>query len=382
MTKKKVFHLIDNVGIGGAQDCVLELVNSVRGVRHYGMTLHGSSRNEYVARLKKAFSNNFYVCTKKSWHFVNPISWFRLVAAIRHVSPDVIHAHLFFSFLFISLMRVLKIISPPLVVSLYGIKEQTRFFEDLGYALLKNQCHCFVTTDRKGVCELEALGIPTAKIKFIQTSYSMFGLARQDTDIRRLHGLKDEKLIVRVARFDREKGYRELIDILHKLRRKYGIVFKVLLVGDGPERSCIMEMVKAYDLENDFIFCGTKLNYVDYLISADVVVCSSIKESFGLTNIAALSEGCPFVCFSTGSLVNLKNERYRYAIEDFSVDTFADAIHEVLTDREKRDYASEFGKTFYEKYFSKSEMTEYKRIYKYASTDSESKRGIPADKRS
>lgn len=359
---KKVLNIIDSIHFGGgAQEALLGTIEQMKEVKHYCIALHGKE-SDYSEKFHNALENRFTFCTSYPLLFLTPFAWFRLIKKIWEISPDVIHTHLLFSYLFISILNISRLIRIPVLVTIYNLKRQTFFYEYLGYRIFRHFTKYFIVTARRSIQEIEALGVDPRKIIFIDIILNISNDILQNENIRRKYGIKDEKVIVRVSRFHPDKGYQELIEIIRELKRIYNKPFKVLLVGDGSERQRIEKYVQTHKLDN-IIFCGWKINYIDYLLAADVVVCPSTNEGFGMANIAAIKNGCPFVCFATGSLEDLKQEGYRYAIDNSSAINFADSIVQIFTNPDAREYASNFAANFYEKHFSSSNLSELSRCY-------------------
>lgn len=359
---QKVLNIIDSIQFGGgAQEALLGTVEQMNDVKHYCIALHGR-RSDYSEKYSNALQNRFTFCTSYPLLFLTPFAWIRLIKMIRAISPDVIHTHLFFSYLFVSLLNAARLIQILALVTIYNLKRQTNFYEYLGYKIFRHFTKYFIVTARRSIQEIKALGVDPRKITFIDIILNISSDILQNENIRRKYGIKDEKVIVRVSRFHHDKGFKELIDIIRELKKIYNEPFKVLLVGDGSERQRIERLAQSHKLDN-VLFCGWQINYMDYLLAADVVVCPSTKEGFGIANIVSLKRGCPFVCFATGSLEDLKQEGYRYAIDDFSTKDFADAIVQIFTNPAAREYAGDFATNFYEKHFSSSNITALSKCY-------------------
>lgn len=359
---QKVLNVIDSIHFGGgAQEALLGTVEQMDDVKHYCIALHGR-RSEYSDKYSNTLHDRFTFCSSYPLMFLTPFAWIRLIRMIRAISPDVIHTHLFFSYLFISLLNAAGLIHNRTLVTIYNLKRQTNFYEYMGYKIFKRFTTCFIVTARRSIEEIKALGVDPRKITFIDIILNISNDVLQNIDIRGKYGIKDEKVIVRVSRFHPDKGFKEMIEIVRDLKKIYNGQFRILLIGDGSERQEIERLAKLHSLDN-IIFCGWQINYIDYLLAADVVICPSTREGFGIANIVSLQRGRPFVCFATGSLEDLKQEGYRYAIDNFSTKEFANAILQIFTDPAASKYASDFAVRFYEKHFSSSNISALSKCY-------------------
>jgi N-acetyl-alpha-D-glucosaminyl L-malate synthase BshA len=76
----------------------------------------------------------------------------------------------------------------------------------------------------------------------------------------------------------------------------------LVLVGDGPERQRVEEMVASLGLSRHVAFLGEQLQVGRLLSQADLFLLPSEQESFGLAALEALSSGVPVVASNVGGL--------------------------------------------------------------------------------
>ena len=101
--------------------------------------------------------------------------------------------------------------------------------------------------------------------------------------------------ILTVGRLVGAKGYDRAIEVAYLLK-KSGYKFKWFVIGEGPERSKIKELIIKYHLEDCFILLGKKLNPYPYMSNCELYVQTSLKEGFGLTVSEAKILKRPIVC--------------------------------------------------------------------------------------
>lgn len=109
----------------------------------------------------------------------------------------------------------------------------------------------------------------------------------------------DGLLFVSVGRHSPEKGYLRLITIVRKLIDD-GYVFKLWLVGNGPEHAALKEKVKELDLEDIVILTGATSNPHKYTAKADLFICSSYREGYSTACTEALLLGVPIITTAVG----------------------------------------------------------------------------------
>jgi N-acetyl-alpha-D-glucosaminyl L-malate synthase BshA len=102
-----------------------------------------------------------------------------------------------------------------------------------------------------------------------------------------------EKIIVHTSNFRALKRIDDVIKIFSLIRK--AMPAKLLLVGDGPERSHIELMSRSMCLTQDIRFLG-KIEAVEEVLSiADLFLLPSEKESFGLAALEAMACQVPVV---------------------------------------------------------------------------------------
>jgi len=102
-------------------------------------------------------------------------------------------------------------------------------------------------------------------------------------------------LLVGVGRLAPEKGFELLLRALAKLRSD-GSVYRLLLLGSGPQRLALNALAKRLQLDSDALrFLGVQSNPWAYMARANVVVVPSHAEGFGLVLVEAMACGTQVV---------------------------------------------------------------------------------------
>lgn len=114
-------------------------------------------------------------------------------------------------------------------------------------------------------------------------------LAEKEADLP-----KDVPLICAVGRLSWEKGFERLI-VIHKKLLEQGIVHKLVLVGDGPDKDYIQRIVNATDTQDSVILAGYQSNPYPYMKQSRFLVSSSFTEGLPVIAMEALSLGIPMV---------------------------------------------------------------------------------------
>ena len=112
-----------------------------------------------------------------------------------------------------------------------------------------------------------------------------------------------EKLLVHTSNFRKVKRLEDVVKIFRKVRQK--IPGKMLLVGDGPERTSIERMCRKLGACEDIRFVGKVEAVEDLLPLADGFLMPSEKESFGLAALEAMACEVPVISSNAGGLPEL-----------------------------------------------------------------------------
>ncbi|MDH7480034.1 MAG: glycosyltransferase family 4 protein, partial [Syntrophomonadaceae bacterium] len=132
------------------------------------------------------------------------------------------------------------------------------------------------------------------------------GLEKEIERFRANYAHPSEKVVFCISRLVHEKGVQLLIDAAPKILAAYPQT-KFIIAGRGPSEWYLKEKVRTLGLDNRFYFTG----YIDEQTRnrlyrcADVAVCPSLYEPFGLVALEAMAAGTPVVVSDTGGISEL-----------------------------------------------------------------------------
>ena len=150
----------------------------------------------------------------------------------------------------------------------------------------------------------------------------------------------DEFTIVTVGRLATVKGYDLAIEAAYLLK-KDGYRFKWYVIGEGPQRNEIEQLIKKIHLEKEFILLGIKSNPYVYMKNCNLYVQTSRKEGFGLSLMEAKILSKPIITtnFDTAyEIIEDKKEGYMVSMSAIEIKS---AIKSLIDNDKKRELLSE-----------------------------------------
>ena len=149
-----------------------------------------------------------------------------------------------------------------------------------------------------------------------------------------------EKVLVHTSNFRVVKRVTDVIRIFEKVHKT--IPSKLILVGDGPDRSESERLCRQLDICENVKFLGKQEGLVEILTSSDVFLIPSQSESFGLAALEAMAAGLPVVSSSVGGLPELvKHNETGFIAEIGDIDRMSKYVIDLLTNDRKYERFSQ-----------------------------------------
>jgi len=159
-------------------------------------------------------------------------------------------------------------------------------------------------------------------------------LYRRDPEAasRRQQVAKDsEKLLVHLSNFRPVKRITDVIEIFDRVQKQ--MPAKLLMMGDGPERSTAEWLVAKKRISNRVLFLGKQDRVYEQLAMADLMLLPSELESFGLAALEAMACEVPTVATNVGGLPEvLEHGHSGFLAEVGNVEQMAGYAIEILSD--------------------------------------------------
>ena len=119
-------------------------------------------------------------------------------------------------------------------------------------------------------------------------------------DLRREYATDQERIIIHMSNF---RPVKRILDIIEVFARVQPVVAsKLILLGDGPERSRAEQKCRELNIAEHVTFVGNLKQPQELLGIGDLFILPSESESFGLAALEAMAAGLPVISTNTGGL--------------------------------------------------------------------------------
>jgi len=122
-------------------------------------------------------------------------------------------------------------------------------------------------------------------------------------EVRKFCKDPNEKILIHTSNFRSVKRVPDVIRIFNEVHKR--IPSRLLLIGDGPDRSQCEHLSRELGIAEYVKFLGKQSQIVNILSGADLFLIPSQSESFGLAALEAMACEVPVISSSVGGLPEL-----------------------------------------------------------------------------
>jgi L-malate glycosyltransferase len=173
-----------------------------------------------------------------------------------------------------------------------------------------------------------------------------------------------ERVLVHLSNFRPVKRVTDVVEIFDRVRKK--IPAKLLMIGDGPDRSRAEWLAVQKGIHDDVLFLGKQDKISEKLAVADVILMPSELESFGLAALEAMA--CKVVPIATrgGGVPELIEHGISGYLADVGdVDTMAGYAIQLLNDDSRLQEMAKASRAMAQSKFCSSKIVpKYEEFYR------------------
>lgn len=304
----KVLHLINNLGSGGAEKLITDLVPLLNKENDIEVNVLLLTKKNSV-HIERLTNNGIKVEYIKFDNFYSFKNIFEIVKHIKKYKYDIVHSHLFPSQYWVACARYFVRNRPvKFVTTEHSTTNRRR--EKLYFKLMDR----FVYSKYDSIISVSKQTQENL-IRWLQSDdVSNHRIIRNGVNISKIRDSKpyskmelitqlneDDKIICMVARFSEQKDQPTLIKAISLLPENVHLV----LVGEGVLLEQNIALAKELKLSQRVHFLGFRNDVYPIMKTADVLVLSSHLEGLSLSSLEGMASGKPFVASRVPGLEEL-----------------------------------------------------------------------------
>ena len=335
MSKKNILLLYTNMNIGGAQKHVIDLAIGLKN-NNLNVTIGSSDGGSLIPEI---ISNNIFFKPILN-HSNNPfrmlINIYSLIKYININNVDIIHSH----------HRYTNFLT-------YFVKHfvsKNRDFISTAHNIFPN-FHKFGFWHKKTICVSTPVEDYIASISNCSTKVIYNSIRRKlptvhPKKIKNKFSIADDLVVItNIGRLTKQKSQTNIIDIIkfiEKSPRKLLSEYVVLIVGDGPEKDKINNLIIKSKLTSKIKLLGEYLDIEDILNISDMFILTSKWEGLPLTILEASSFELPILSTDVGGVNEVvKNNKNGFLFKENEFDKFGNKLVSLINDK---NLCTKFGK--------------------------------------
>ena len=335
MRRVKVLQLISSGGYYGAENMLLNLCASQEMADCQNSLLlfynvHVPNVEFYERARRRGLSVRMVHCNGRAdWRAVRQIEEY-----IQEDAVDIVHTHGYKADLYgyLAAWRCHK----PVVATCHnwvGGTAALGIYNQLDRMALKKFNALAAVSDTVAQ-RLLAFGVPAEKIKIIANGIDVKAFERAEP--LPLLNAEGSAVVGVVARLDLQKGFEYLLQAARELCKTFHGL-KIVIVGEGPDREAIEEMIQQYGLQSNVILAGQQSNMPAIYAAMDIFVLPSLNEGLPMTVLEAMAASKPVIATRVGAIPSvIKDGENGLLVDPKNSEGLRNAIASLLDDPERR----------------------------------------------
>jgi glycosyltransferase involved in cell wall biosynthesis len=302
----KVCHVIDHLGLGGAQSVVADLIEA-RGnhIQPHVIALRSGSLDKLVRRIEDSGASYNALSLNK----LNPAGLWRLRNALKQGSFDLLHTHLEYS----NAVGVIAAASlgrhQPRIVR--HIHADPMSHNSVAYRTIARATSRFVDTHIAAGPTVAAgtvsmLAKAAGRVKTIRNGIDIKSFEGANIDMVRVRSLRGgaRRVIGFVGRLAEAKDPVTLIDAMPDLLAAEPSTL-LLIIGDGPQRKKLSDRCRQNDVSHAVKFAGYQENMAEAYRAMDVLAFATRYEGLPVSIIEAMLMRIPIVASAAPGVTDI-----------------------------------------------------------------------------
>lgn len=355
----RVLYVIPSLAKGGAQRLLLDICKELgnrKGFEYLIVILEATNEYKELSKGIKIVHCEVKIRSFKMDDLKNDLTaWDKILEEFK---PDIIHSHLYLADL-IATSRIL-----PDVKYFCHVHGRTTQYEKLPVFKFFLNPKSYILHQLEKYYIKKRQKKAGAKVFTVSTYYKDYLLNNLGGSIVilpnaincHLFYFPEEKNIgnplrlISVGRLVKNKNHLFLLEVAAYLKEA-GIIFEMIILGEGPLIYTLRQNLKELGLEEDVILKGNVENPEDFYQHSHIYLHSALDEPFGLALLEAMSAGLPVICLDgkgNRELIEQGKNGFMFAKPD--VAGFAEKIIILMNNPDEYKKMSGYAKNFAAKY--------------------------------
>ncbi len=290
----RVVHLVTSFDTGGLQNGIVNLINNSDPNRVEHVVLSMWSETGLAERLNVGEVRSLGLGRGRVPH-----AWRRVAEELKDLSPHVLHTRNWGTYP--DGVRAARAAGVKACVhgfhgrDVHNARGEILRRRVLGRLLAFRTSRIVTLTPTMKREYVRDFRVPAKMIEIIPNGIDLGRVAEHEAD----EALRSSFTVSAVGRLDPVKNFSLLIRAFHGCRHR-AATDRLVIAGDGPERSRLDELVRELDLGSAVEFLGMRKDVPSVLKAADVFVQPSIYEGMSNTLVEAMACGVPVVATDVG----------------------------------------------------------------------------------
>lgn len=316
MERKKVLFLINNLGSGGAEKVLVNLVNHMNH-ELYDITLR---------TLIDQGSNKQFLSTSVKYEYIFK-KGFRGTNYLHHFPSKFIYnkvAHGNFDIIIVYLHGVLtKIVanapsSQKIIAYLHANMEHSPFIKSFKSKQKLQSCftsyNAIVSVSKSVEDSFKTVSGFDNNLYVIYNTFDVKGIKNKSLE-KVEEGCKIEGGIklCSVGKLNKVKGYNRLLKVVKRLLED-NINIKLTIVGEGNERNELEGFINNNQMQDYVNLVGFHSNPYKFIVNSDLFVCSSFSEGFSSVVVESIILGVPVLTTECAGMEEILGEKNEYGM--------------------------------------------------------------------